>query len=943
MLSCAHSLRMKIDHPESHPSMQDDQRDQNDQRQQIEQLQSTVDQLSKRLDELTARLDTHLDNQQTKPQHLQPQPQPQSQPTPTPKPIITPVPKPFSQRTPAPTKKPKPQRPAFDPSKFEWLLGIKGLMLVGVFIVVVGVAMFLKLAADEGWIAAASPTMRCLSTATFGFILIALGEFLRKKINPLASTGFTAAGIATVYASILASTKMFDLIDAPVAFILLFLTTAIGIYLGSLSSRVMLSLLSLIGAFAVPILLSVGQDSRVILPIYLLSLLSMGLTLSGWKGGRYAYVRQLAWWGTGILGTAWIAKMNTDAPINTLAFIAAAWTMTITELAVSARFFNKLRDKHPWPETSTAGFTKADNNTDDSTDNSLNNSEITFDPRTLLLPESRWINALFAVTIWSTISAGVTLAGINPDLDYIAPLALAILSTLIIAISRFTKLKLTGNIFANSSSPQSLFGAALIINAAMLVVATIAVAFGAWLQVIAWIVVGLAATETARRFRFRAAGIFGLALLAVALARLLTIDLTNSFNTTPTFQALGLAATPWTLQMVIAAAALIAAWTRSRYTPERIIALCVSIWIASFALIHEQTQLHSIAPAWMIIAALGCWIAYRIKSFPLRINAYILSGLAMSLALAAQLNQTAIQEFELNIHPITMIITALAWAAIAAVPKSNYLTRTLTAALAIISILIAIAKLDSTMGTPEMLVFHSIALAATIALGKRLYAWSLNEIASTLTLFLAIGWAIYQASLGSKAIQAAPFLRADSLAVLAILLTLFWSAKTLTTRNKAPDAPAELPTTRQSTIIACLTTLWFLFLASSTLEVVRATRMIFDAGSAKGASVSIWWSLYAITSVAAGFKLHKSLRWAGLSLIGIVAAKVLLIDTMTLAPPARVVAAITVGLIIIATGVLYTRLVAATENESTDQQNDDPADSSNSGPNDDPIIPSDNE
>lgn len=914
-----------------------------DQREQIEQLQSTIDELSKRVDDLTTRLDTHLNSPAPSAPLAKPTaPIIPSEPTKPAqyqiprKPIVQQLSKPQSKPrpklSPAPTKKSKPQSPAFDPSKFEWLLGIKGLMLVGVFIIVVGVAMFLKLAVDEGWIAAISPAMRCLSTAVFGFILIALGEYLRKKINPLASTGFTSAGIATVYASILASTKMFDLIDAPVAFILLFLTTAMGIYLGSLSSRVMLSLLSLIGAFAVPVLLSTGQGSRVILPIYLLSLLTMGLTLSGWKGGSYAYVRQLAWWGTGILGTAWIAKMNTDAPINTLAFIAAAWTMTITELAVSARFFNKLRDKHPWPETSTAGFTTAGDKTD--------NSEITFDPRTLLLPESRWINALFAVTIWATISAGLTLAGINPDLDYIAPLALAILSTLIIAISRFTKLNLTGNIFTNSSSPQALFGAALIINASMLVVATIAVAFGGWLQVLAWIVVGLAATETARRFRFRAAGIFGLALLAVALARLLTNDLGSSFDTTPTFNALGLASTPWTLQMLIAAAALIAAWTRSRYTPERTIALCVSIWIASFALIHEQTQLHAIAPAWMIIAALGCWIAYRIKSFPLRINAYILSGLAMCLALAAQLNQTAIQEFELIIHPITMIITALAWAAIAAVPKSDYLTRTLTAALAIISILIAIAKLDSTLGTPEMLFAQTLALAATIALGKRLYAWSLNEIASTLTLLLVLGLGIYEASLGSKSIQGTPFLRADSLAALAILLTLFWSAKTLTSRNKASDAPAELPTTRQSTTTACLTTLWFLFLAASTLEVVRATRMIFGAGSANGASVSIWWSLYAITSVAAGFKLHKSLRWAGLSLIGIVAAKVLLIDTMTLAPPARVVAAITVGLIIIATGVLYTRLVAATEDETSDEPNDQPT---NEPTNDDPIIPTDNE
>ncbi|MBO6513037.1 MAG: DUF2339 domain-containing protein [Phycisphaerales bacterium] len=900
-----------------------------DQRKQIERLQSTVDQLSKQVEELTKRLDTHLkpsatDSTSSTPAFLSPANKSAQQPTQQTaqqpsqsKPLVKPVPKPLPKLTPAPTKKPKPQRPAFDPSKFEWILGIKGLMLLGVIVIVVGVAMFLKLAVDEGWIAAISPAMRCLSTAIFGGILIALGEYLRKKINPLASSGFTAAGIATIYASILASTKMFDLIDTPIAFLLLFAVTVIGIYLGSLSNRVMLSLLSLIGAFAVPILLSTGQGSRVVLPLYLLSLLTIGLTLSAWKGGRYAYVRQLAWWGTGIVGTAWITKMHADAPVNTLAFIAAVWTMTVAELAASARFFKALRDKHNWSNTSQAGFIRANNNEN-------NSSEIKFNPLALLTPSSRWINALFAVTIWSTISAGITLTQINPTYDFFAPLTLAIMSTLIVVLSRFTKLDLTKHLVSDTASPMSLFSAALIINAAMLTVATIAVALGGWLQVLAWILVGLAATETARRFRFRAVGIFALALITVALSRLLTHDLARSIDTTPTLNILGLAATGWTLQMLLATAALIAAWWRSRYAPERSIALSTAIWIASLALIHEQSEIFAIGPAWIIIAALGCWFAHRIENLPLRINAWILSALGMLIALFAQLTPNNNFGFELDIHPISMTITALAWIAIAAVPSTIFINRATTAALATLSALIALAKLDQTLGTPEMLLAQSIALAVLIALAKRFYAWSLNEIASGFILVLAAGWMIHQLDQGSEAIESAPILRVDSLAVLAILITLLWSERTIRSRSRASDAPPNLHNIRQSLSTISLATLWFLFLAASTLEVVRATRMIFDAGSARGASISIWWSIYAIASVAAGFKLHKALRWSGLTLIAIVAAKVLLIDTMTLAAPARVVAAITVGMIIIATGVLYTRLVAATEDQQANQPDDEP-------------------
>ncbi len=897
--------------------MQDDQQD--DQRKLIEQLQSTVNDLSDRLDKLSARLDTHLQSQneptptQSTPSQFEPTqpkptiPNPSSYPIPR-DPTSKPINKPLVKPVPRPA--PKPKRPPFDPSKFEWLLGIKGLMLVGVIIIVVGVAMFLKLAVDEGWIAAISPAMRCLATACFGFALVTLGEFLRKKINPLASSGFTAAGVATVYASILASTKMFDLIDTPVAFILLFLVTVLGIYLGALSNRVMLSLLSLTGAFAAPILLSTGEGSRVILPVYLLSLLTIGLVLSGWKGGRYAYVRQLAWWGTGLIGTAWIHRMYTEAPINTIAFITAAWTMTVAELAVSARFFKALRDKHDWPDSSKAGFVRN------------KQSEITFDPRTLLSPEARWINALFGATVWATISAAITLHSINPTFDYIAPLSLAVLSTLIVLLSQFTKINLTGKLFSESSSPPALFGAALIINAAMLLVATIAAALGGWIQVIAWLVIGLAATETARHAKFRAVGLFGLSLITIALARLLTHDVANYFNQTPSLQAIGIATTPWTLQVILASAALIAAWARSRYTPERSISICTAIWIIPLSIIHDQTQLHALGPAWLFIAALACWSAAWIKDFPLRVNAYIIAAIGMYIALSAQFTQSPTLGFQTEIHHPSMIVATIAWIIIAATPTSGYIARGLTAALAIFSTLFAIAKLNETMGTAEMLFFQALTLTTVIALGKRLYAWSINETASVLMIILAIGWGLHELDLGAETVQATPFVRADSLAALTIILSLLWAAITTRTRPLAKDAPDHLAQSRHTLVIACFATLWLFFLAASTLEVVRSTRLIFSTASARGASISIWWSVLAIASVAAGFKLHKSLRWAGLSLIGIVAAKVLAFDTMTLAPPARVVAAITVGLIIIATGVLYTRLVAATEDEPNTSAND---------------------
>ena len=881
----------------------------------IKQLQATVDRLSARVDELSDRLDRVVNEHGESvapPDPIEPgfepkQPEvvPETIVQPVPKPIVSPITKPAANPVPRMQKRVAPvkKKPVIDLSKFEWMLGIRGLMLVGVIVIVVGVGMFLKLARDEGWIAAISPAMRCLSAGGFGLLLVGLGEFLRKKLNPHASTGFTAAGIATVYATILASTKMFGLIEPPAAFVLLFAVTAMGIWLGSLSNRVLLSLLSLVGAFAVPILLADGEPSRVMLPLYLLALLTMGLVLSGWRGGHYSYVRQLAWWGTGIVGSIWIASMHKDAPASTLCFVGVAWLMTVVELAVSARFFKTLRDRHTWLDSSGAGFLVDED------------GEIGFDPWTLFFPESRWINALFGATVWAVIASGVTLRGIDESYEFLSPLGFGVLSVMFVAIGSHPKIGLVGKICAQSSSPRSLFGAALVINAAMLVVATIAVAFTGWLQVVAWILVGLAAIETGRRIRFRAAGLFGMALLAVALGRLVTIDFFASADSKPAAVMLGIALTDWTLQMSIMMVALISAWWRSRYAPERVVALCVAFWVACFACFHNKSELQSIGSAWILIAGAGCWIAYWLKTYQLRINSMVIAIFAMFVVVYGQLSPDKAPDIELDVHVASLLIAAGVWVLVSAIPSNGFVSRSFGALLATICVMFALVKIESTMGAAEMLVFQGVVAIALLAIGKRLYAWSLNEIASLASMYLAAGWVFLEMTSGTSTLSGSPLLRADSLAVGITLVALLWSVRAIPRRKIALDAPENIAQSRRSLVVVFGVVFWFLLLGASTLEVVRATRIVFDASSAKGAAVSIWWSVFAIASVGFGFRFHKALRWGGLTLIGLVAVKVLLIDTMTLAPAARIVAAITVGMIIIATGVLYSRLIASVEGE----------------------------
>ncbi len=885
----------------------------------IHDLAARVDELATRLDALEKQtIDSAADTGDAAPA-------PPTEPVPTPPPyqpppVHAPTPKipasSLDQRQealrhlrdrpdapmPAKPEPAKPAQPRFDMRRLEWLMGARGLALAGVVILVIGVVMFLKLAWDEGWIGQISPVVRTLASAVFGLVLVATGEVLRRRVNPLASSGTTAAGIATIYASIFAASQVFDLFGTPIAFSLMAVVTVAGILLGSLSNRVMLALLSLVGAFAVPLLLRTGEPSFVVMPAYLLALLVLGLTLAGWRGGAYSHVRRLAWWGTGILGTLWLEAIYNQSPASSLVFVSLVWIATIAELAVSARFLSVIRERTRWPRDSRAGFLLS------------SSGEILFDPRSLFEPEARWINAAFGVTIWSVVAAAITLRAINPELDFLAPLGFMVASVLAAVVVIYWKREAGDNLVAVFSSPRSALAAALVVNGILLGVAGIATALGGWVQVTAWAMIGLAAIETARRIRFRAAGVFGFALLAVAAGRLLSYDWLTHMDTKPAIEALGLAFTDWSPQVLfVAAAAAVAAW-RSRYTPERSIAASGSMWLVGASLVHADAAADSLGPAMLIIAGITGWVSAFVRVPALRTNAAVLGFFGLFITLLGQFtfDDTSRNLMTVDINAVSMIVAGLGWVALAAMPGNGYHSRTVFTTLAVICGGIAIASIaDSpSPSAPEIaLVCGSLYAAAILAIGLRLTRFSLVEIAGFPLWAVAIGWSVHQARLGEDALDGTPILSPGFLAVLLTTAAAIWSAMLLTKIRKPDDAPPSLDETRTKLASSSLALAWLLLFAGTSLESVRAASMGFEAESARGAALSIWWSVYAIASVALGLRKSAALRRTGLGLLGIVAAKVLLFDTVTLAPAARVVAAITVGLVIIAAGILYARLV----------------------------------
>jgi hypothetical protein len=89
-----------------------------------------------------------------------------------------------------------------------------------------------------------------------------------------------------------------------------------------------------------------------------------------------------------------------------------------------------------------------------------------------------------------------------------------------------------------------------------------------------------------------------------------------------------------------------------------------------------------------------------------------------------------------------------------------------------------------------------------------------------------------------------------------------------------------------------------------------------DPVMAKHAAISIFWSLFAVVLIAAGFRLRTPMaRYAGLALFGITLVKVVVLDMREARYGYRVLAFIGLGLLLLATSVIYGKLAAAIDDK----------------------------
>lgn len=456
--------------------------------------------------------------------------------------------------------------------------------IAGAFIIIVGLGLAVKLAIDNDWFRFFPPSVRCFGIAMLGAAFLVAGEFLRTRVRAIAVAGCNAVGIGALYIAAYAAFGVFHLIGAPVAFVLMALTAGVGMAVALRHGFLSTAMLSLLGAYLVPVLLAQPDASPYVLPVYVLLLSVVALSLAAVRPRPFGPMRDAAWFGAALLGLAWTFAEVDDQPWLVLAFWALAWVLHQAELLVTA-LRGDLR-----PQADGAGGSPARHG-------------IIFrrrvEPVLLAIATTAGVVGLAAVVLKHQLSLDPWLA---PAAGLVVTGALALV--------------FGGHLRVLRDKPRTdieALAAAHAAQAGALLVTTVALSLSGWVEATAWLAMGVAAVVAGRWIAARSLEAYGVVLLIIASVRISTYDLFVGGAGAPWTTDSPLALAPWTVLVIAAGVAwmivaqlmlhasrdedgALAAEPRVR-AAIACTALAVAAWM--FAPAHPESAAAAVCLAWL--------------------------------------------------------------------------------------------------------------------------------------------------------------------------------------------------------------------------------------------------------------------------------------------------------------------------------------------------------
>jgi uncharacterized membrane protein len=760
-----------------------------------------------------------------------------------------------------------------DRARLEKLVGGRLFAAAGGLIVALGLAFFMKLAYDEGWLGAIPPAMRCLAGAVAGMALLLAGAWARKRAGVWAAAGLSSAGVATLYISAFIAYGVFGLLTAPVAFGALVLIAVIGVAVAARAGARPVAVLSAIGACLAP-LLTATDANPVALPMYLTALLAGGLYLSVRRGEVFRALRPLCWTATMLMGGLWGLVQGSTMQAALAVFVGAVWALTHAELLLASRTPAEGDEAHdvsrplPWRSAR---------------------------PPLMSILTTAWAAAL-------GIGAGSASAGWMPDWFLAAALipatfALASMTAGTLRILRDPPL-----------TAEQRLGASLMVQAGALLAVVVALGLAGWLEVVAWLSLGLAGAAAGRWLRAPSLAIAGAVALLIATLRLFAYDAWQPALSTGHHFA-GLALSRWALVMALASVAWLGhAWACSA-AGWRLAARAgagLALGVAMAAVVHADSQVLSIAAVWVALGAVIVTIG-RLRHRPLMAwTGLVPAALGAAVMLGAATHWARepgrmIAGFTLTPWTWTILGTAALFAggAIALISWRALRPAALGASIAAV-ILLAIAPAHEASELIS-LIWHWIALTALLLFAGR-FERRLPVTALGLGVLglAAAGWSGAHIR-GAGSVPAIAGLSVGLIQAVAIAAVAIRGAASL------PRSPLWRPVKQAAMAFAGA----LLFVATS-FEATRLAHLAFDDVMAQRATISLWWAIYAgMLLILGSLRRWPACRFAGLGLLATAGVKVVTFDLVAVDPGWRVASMVGVGLMMLAVAVGYGRIASA--------------------------------
>lgn len=185
---------------------------------------------------------------------------------------------------------------------------------IGIAVLVLGIAFFVKYAIDKNWI---NETGRVIVGLLSGGILIGLAHYIRNNYRSFSSV-LVGGGLTVFYFTIAFAFHQYHLIGQQAAFMIMVVISAFAVLLSIYYARQELAILATIGGFVTPFLVTTGQENYIALFIYLCILNTGLMTLAWFK--RWPAINIIALFFTTVIFGGWLIRRTVFNDPDTLPY-----------------------------------------------------------------------------------------------------------------------------------------------------------------------------------------------------------------------------------------------------------------------------------------------------------------------------------------------------------------------------------------------------------------------------------------------------------------------------------------------------------------------------------------------------------------------------------------------------------------------------------------------